>query len=108
MTARDPLDALRPVPPDATLRVRVLDAARAVRRDSTTSPNWLDAAVESALLRNLWRFAMLAAILAHLWVDSEATRAARRWRLIPEPAPAAIGAPGSLAAATSFGDERLP
>jgi hypothetical protein len=108
VTPRDPLDVLRPVSPGADLRLRVLAAARRARRDAAEAHVWLDVAVESALLRNLWRLAMLAAILAHLWVDTEATRTARRWRLIPEPAPATIGAADSLAAETSFGDERLP
>lgn len=108
MTARDPLDDLRPLPPDGTLRARVLAAAREARRSPVSTPHWLDAAADSALLRHLWRFAMLAAILAHLWVGSEATRAARRWRLIPEATPAAIGAPDLLDDEPGRVEERLP
>lgn len=108
MTPRDPLATLRPAPPDSALRARVLSAARAMRRSTAASANWLDAAADSSLLRNLWRLAMLAAILAHLWVGSEATRAARRWRLIPEPTSVALGAPGLLADETGIAEERLP
>lgn len=87
MTLRDPLDALRPVVPSRDLRARVLAAASEARRGATASAHWLDAAVGSVFLQYLWRFAMLAAVIAHLWVGDEATRAARHWRLVPAPDP---------------------
>lgn len=87
MTLRDPLDALRPSVPDPDLRTRVLAAASDARRKAAASAHWLDAAVESLLLRHLWRLAMLVAVVAHLWVGDEATRAARKWRLVPAPDP---------------------
>lgn len=96
------------MPPGTDLRLRVLAAVREARREAVKHDLWLDAAIDSAVLRHVWRLAMLAAILAHLWVGSEGTRAARRWRLIPEPTAAAIGVPGALADETIFGIEDLP
>lgn len=87
MILRDPLDALRPSVPCPDLRARVLAAASEARCEATASLHWLDAAAGSIFLRYLWRFAMLAAVVAHLWVGDEATRAARHWRLVPAPDP---------------------
>jgi len=81
MMPREPLDALRPAPPSSELRARVLAAARAARPDARRPDYGLDAVAENRWLVGLWRVAMLAALLGHLWVSSAGERAARRWRL---------------------------
>jgi hypothetical protein len=106
--ALEPLDVLRPAPPAEALRARVLAAAREATRGAAPPGHWLDAAVESSVLRRLWRLAMLAAIVAHLWIGSEASRNARRWHLLPEARPGLTSAIEPLAVRARFAGEEAP
>ena len=82
---RDPFDGLRPAPPPAALRQRVLDAARQAALEPSAPTLW-DRLFESRSLRAAWGAACAVLAAAHLALTALPSQ-------VEPPAPALAVAP---------------